>query len=123
MTARQAPSSRISSGIDVEVAKAGTPTQITLLDRQLTLPLTSHSAGAAKMVLRPHHIQLSRDAVPHHLPAEVTYAAWLGNSVQYTLSTPVGSIFAIGAPQPLPFRQGETVHLGFGLDDVRLVPA
>ncbi|MFT6227175.1 MAG: iron(III) transport system ATP-binding protein [Paracoccaceae bacterium] len=109
--------------IDVEVTKAGTPTQITLLDRQLTLPLTSHSAGAAKMVLRPHHIQLSRDAVPHHLPAEVTYAAWLGNSVQYTLSTPVGSIFAISAPQPLPFRQGETVHLGFGLDDVRLVPA
>ncbi|MFN4128722.1 MAG: TOBE domain-containing protein [Paracoccaceae bacterium] len=75
------------------------------------------------MVLRPHHIRLSREAGQHHLPAEVTYAAWLGNSVQYTLSTPVGSIFAIGAPQPQPFRQGETVHLAFGLEDVRLVPA
>ncbi|MDO8881504.1 ABC transporter ATP-binding protein, partial [Pseudotabrizicola sp.] len=109
--------------IEIEVTKPGTPTEITLLDRQLTLPLTSHQAGPARMVLRPHHIQLSRDPAPNHLPAEVTYAAWLGNSVQYTLSTRVGSIFAIGAPQPLPFRQGETVHVGFGLDDVRLVPA
>jgi iron(III) transport system ATP-binding protein len=43
--------------------------------------------------------------------------------VQYTLATPAGSVFAIGAPQPIPFKQGDSVHLGFGLADVRLVPA
>jgi iron(III) transport system ATP-binding protein len=75
------------------------------------------------MVLRPHHIRLSRDPGPERLPAEVTYAAWLGNSVQYTLSTAVGAIFAIAPPQPLPFRQADSVHLGFALEDVRLVPA
>jgi iron(III) transport system ATP-binding protein len=109
--------------IDVEVTKSGPQTEIALLDRRLTLPLDSSLTGPAKMVLRPHHIRLGRDAGPATLPAEVTYAAWLGNSVQYTLATPAGSVFAIGAPQPIPFKQGDSVHLGFGLADVRLVPA
>jgi iron(III) transport system ATP-binding protein len=109
--------------IDVEITQAGKPTEVALLDRRLSLPLVSKTPGPAKMVLRPHHIRLGRDAGPGTLPAEVTYAAWLGNSVQYTLTTPVGPIFAIGAPQPTPFKQGDNVHLGFGLEDVRLVPA
>jgi iron(III) transport system ATP-binding protein len=109
--------------IDVEVTRSGPQTEIALLDRRITLPLDSSLTGPAKMVLRPHHIRLGRDAGPETLPAEVTYAAWLGNSVQYTLATAAGSIFAIGAPQPTPFKQGECVHLGFGLADVRLVPA
>lgn len=109
--------------IDVEVTKTGPQTEIALLDQRLTLPLASSLTGPAKMVLRPHHIRLGRDAGPQTLPAEVTYAAWLGNSVQYTLTSQAGSIFAIGAPQPAPFKQGDSVHLAFGLGDVRLVPA
>jgi iron(III) transport system ATP-binding protein len=109
--------------IDVEITQAGEPTEVALLDRKLMLPLFSKAIGPAKMVVRPHHLRLDHTPAPDRLPAEITYAAWLGNSVQYTLSTAVGSIFAIGAPQPLPFRQGDTVHLGFGLEDVRLVPA
>lgn len=109
--------------IDVEVTRSGPQTEIALLDRRITLPLDSSLTGPAKMVLRPHHIRLGRDSGPETLPAEVTYAAWLGNSVQYTLATAAGSIFAIGALQPTPFKQGECVHLGFGLADVRLVPA
>jgi iron(III) transport system ATP-binding protein len=109
--------------IDVEITRAGQRTEVELLDRRLELPLYSAATGAAKMVLRPHHVRLGREAGPFTLSAEVTYAAWLGNSVQYTLSTPVGSIFAIGAPQPLPYQQGDAVHIGFELEDVRLVPA
>jgi iron(III) transport system ATP-binding protein len=81
-----------------------------------------HRDRPGQVGLRPHHIHLSREAEPERLPAEVTYAAWLGNSVQYTLSTPVGPIFAIAPPQPLPFRQGDSVQLGFAPGDVRLVP-
>ncbi len=109
--------------IDVQITRAGPQTEIVLLDRKLTLPLPSSESGPAKMVLRPHHIRLGRDAGPETLPAEVTYAAWLGNSVQYTLATPAGSLFAISAPQPMPFRQGDGVHLTFAPQDVRLVPA
>ncbi|WP_103256393.1 ABC transporter ATP-binding protein [Tabrizicola aquatica] len=109
--------------IDVEVTKSGAETEIALQGRRLTLPLASTATGPSKMVLRPHHIRLSREPGPERLPAEVTYAAWLGNSVQYTLSTAVGPIFAIAPPQPLPFRQGDSVQLAFAPGDVRLVPA
>ena len=97
--------------------------RIALLDRRLTLPLVSATTGVAKMVLRPHQVRLLREAGPDTLPAEVGYAAYLGNSVQYTLNTPVGSIFAITPPQPQPFRMGDSLHLGFAREDVRLVPS
>jgi iron(III) transport system ATP-binding protein len=109
--------------IDVEVTKAGAETEITLLGQHLVLPLASTQPGPAKMVLRPHHVRLGRDLGLATLPAEVGYAAWLGNSVQYTLNTPVGSIFAICPPGNNPFRSGDQLHLGFAVDDVRLVPA
>ncbi len=109
--------------IDVQVTKAGAATEIAMPDRRLTLPLASASTGPAKMVLRPHHLRLTHKPVPGSLPAEVAYAAWLGDTVQYTLTTAFGSIFAIAAPQPTPFRQGDTVHLAFAAEDVRLVPA
>ena len=109
--------------VDVEVIRSGAETEIALQGRRLRLPLASTTTGPAKMVLRPHHIRLSRDPGPERIPAEVTYAAWLGNSVQYTLSTDVGPIFAIAPPQPLPFQQGESVQVGFAPGDARLVPA
>ncbi len=109
--------------IDVEVTKSGPQTEIVLLDRRFTLPLVSSFTGPAKMVIRPHHIRLGCDAGTATLPAEVTYATWLGNSVQYTLTTAAGLIFAVGAPQPTPFKQGDSVHLDIELANVRLVLA
>lgn len=109
--------------IDVDVTKAGPQTEIALRDTPMVLPLASTATGPAKMVLRPHHVRLARVPGTGTFPAEVGYAAWLGNSIQYTLTTPVGPIFAISAPQADPFRTGEGVHLGFDPGDVRLVPA
>ncbi|MDX5350736.1 MAG: ABC transporter ATP-binding protein [Paracoccaceae bacterium] len=109
--------------IGVEVTRSGPETEIALLDRRLTLPLASAGTGAARLVLRPHHVRLDRSPTAEGIPAEVVYAAWLGNSVHYTLDTPVGRIFAISNPQAAPFRPGENVSLGFSPQDVRLVPA
>ncbi|NEX48666.1 ABC transporter ATP-binding protein [Pseudotabrizicola algicola] len=109
--------------IDLEVTQSGAETEIVLQGRRLRLPLQSAAIGPAKLVLRPHHVRLSHDPAPQRFAAEVTYAAWLGNSVQYTLSSDGGPIFAIAPPQPLPFRQGDNVQLGFAPEDVRLVPA
>ena len=108
--------------IDVEVSRAGLPAEILLLGQRLDLPLAAVATGPARMVLRPHHCRLTRAPGPGTLPAEVSYAAWLGNSVQYTLTTPLGPIFAISPPHANPFVRGDTVHLGFALADVRLVP-
>ncbi|MGY6548007.1 MAG: ABC transporter ATP-binding protein [Roseinatronobacter sp.] len=109
--------------IDVEVTKSGATTDVAYLGKHLALPLETTSSGPAKMVLRPHHVRLSREPGPETVAAEVTYAAWLGNSVQYTLDSPLGSIFAITAPNTRPLRIGETAHLGFDPADIRLVPA
>jgi iron(III) transport system ATP-binding protein len=107
--------------IDVEVTRAGATTGLTLLDRPLTLPLASIETGPAKLVLRPHQLQLSAEPLPGSLPAEVRYAAWLGNQIQYTLDSAAGPLFAITAPVAAPFRQGDSVHLTFAASDARLV--
>ncbi|SDX12773.1 ABC transporter ATP-binding protein [Roseicitreum antarcticum] len=109
--------------IDVEVLSSDAETQIAYLDRRLTLPLRDVARGPAKMVLRPHHVRLSREAGPDTHPVQVSYAAWLGNSIQYTLDSPMGSIFAIAVPEPSPLRNGDTAHLHFDPADIRLVPA
>ena len=109
--------------IEVEVTRAGPQAEIRLLDRALTLPLAWAAPGPARLVLRPHQLRLTADAAPGTIPAVVSYAAWLGNSVQYTLATPAGSLFAITPPGPAPWRKGDSLHVGFDPADARLVPA
>jgi iron(III) transport system ATP-binding protein len=109
--------------LDVEVTKAGEAAEVRLLDRTVSLPRAGWATkGPAQLVLRPHHLTLSRDAGPGRLPAEVSYAAWLGNSVQYTLSIASGSLFAVTPPQPQSFAPGDRLFVGFDPADARLVP-
>lgn len=101
--------------------RAGDTVEIVFDGRRLELPTTFSATGKADLVLRPHQIRLTRDAAANTLPAEVSYAADLGNQIQYTLTTALGEVFAITQPSANPFRRGETVHLGFELATVRLV--
>jgi len=109
--------------IDIDITKTGPETEITLQDRTLTLPLHTTTKGPAKLVLRPHHITLSAEPTTTTIPAQIRYAAWLGNQIQYSLDTPAGPLFAITPPGQNPFRPGDTAHVGFNLADLRLVPA
>ncbi len=109
--------------LPVDVVTAGAEAEVRLLDRQFTLPLAWSARGAAKLVLRPHHIRLSRTASAVSLPAQVSYAAWLGTSVQYTLDTPAGPVFAIAPVSAETYRNGEGLHLGFDPAEARLVSA
>lgn len=65
--------------------------------------------------------RLGRSAWPGSLAAEVSYAAWLGNSVQSTLATAAGPIFAISPSGPVPFRTGDSLHGSFEPAEARLV--
>ena len=111
--------------IAVKVTRAGTgpaaPTAVRLGDQVLDLPLAWSAPGAAQLVIRPHQLRLSAAAGPGTFPAEVSYAAWLGNSVQYTLATPLGSLFAIAPPSGVPLKAGDSAHVGFDPADARLV--
>ncbi len=107
---------------EVTASGAG-ETRLRLLGQDYTLPLASELKGAAKMVLRPHQVQLRAEPQAGTIPAEVTYAAYLGNNVQYTLASDAGEIFAIVPPSAHPFVKGDNVHVTWRAEDIRLVPA
>ncbi|WP_372804283.1 ABC transporter ATP-binding protein, partial [Paracoccus seriniphilus] len=108
--------------LDVEVTQSdASSAAIRLLGHDYDLPRATAARGAAKMVLRPHHVRLNASPLPGSIPAEVTYAAYLGNSIQFTLSSPAGEIFAIAAPTDRPFAVGDTAHVTWQPEDIRLV--
>jgi len=107
--------------LDIEVTETGPSTKIRLVDTLVTLPLGWERTGPAKLVIRPHQLHIHPEPVPNSLPAEVVYAAWLGSSVQYTLSSPAGELFAISNPNHNVCRKGDSVHISFSPSDVRLV--
>ena len=107
--------------LDVEVFAAGEETTVRLLDRSFSLPRPTRLNGSAKLVLRPHQVRLSLIASESSIPAEISYAAYLGNCIQYTLQTEAGEIFAILPPNGAPFSKMETVHVTWEAQDLRLV--
>ncbi|MDX0600861.1 ATP-binding cassette domain-containing protein [Sinorhizobium medicae] len=107
--------------LDTEVIATGDETRIRLLGQELTLPLTAKHTGAAKLVLRPHQVRIGSETLPGSLPAEVTYAAYLGNQIQYTLKSEAGEIFAVAPPVAQPFRQGDNVHFSLADNAPRIV--
>ena len=109
--------------IVVEVVKAGPSAEVRLLGHDITLSVGWQQLGLAKLVIRPHHLTLTAEPTRNSILAEVVYAAWLGNSIQYTLATEVGSLFAITPPSVRPFAIRESVYVGFSPSDVRLVGA
>jgi len=109
--------------LPVEVTRSGESTEIVLGGTRLELPTAFGATGKAELVLRPHQLQLARDPGPATVPAEVSYAAYLGDQMQYTLVTALGEVFAITPPVADPFLQGETVHVGFDPAAARLVMA
>ena len=74
------------------------------------------------MVLRPHALILNKPDAPG-LEGQVSYAAYLGKEMQYTVETPVGSLFIIAPVQANPFTQGDSVSVGIVEGQARLVSA
>jgi iron(III) transport system ATP-binding protein len=78
------------------------------------------SVGAAQMVMRPHHLRLSKPEKPG-IAGEVSYAAYLGKEIQYTIESALGPLFVISNVVDQPFRQGEAVSVQLNADLARLV--
>ena len=87
---------------DVEKVASGSVTA--MLDGQrYTVPSMGIAKGAAQMVLRPHGLNLgSPDRAG--LKGQITYAAYLGKEIQYTVDTDVGSLFVISPVQAQLFK-------------------
>ncbi len=106
---------------DVENSAKGVATAV-LDGQRYTVPSPDIAKGAAQMVLRPHALNLGAPGQPG-LKGEVTYAAYLGKEIQYTVETDVGSLFIIAPVQADPFKQGDSVSVGIVEDHARIVAA
>lgn len=107
--------------LDAEIVANGQETRIRLLGEDRVLPLPSDLNGSVKMVLRPHQVQLQATQTPGTFPAEITYAAYLGNLIQYSLASEAGEIFAVAQPSASAFRKGDNVFVGWQPEHIRLV--
>ena len=97
-------------------------TIISVAGREFSLPVRYEKKGPARLVLRPNHIGLTREAGEDGFEATITYAAYLGNQIQYTLDSALGPLFVIGETIDDPFRVGETIRLRIAPEKAILVP-
>ncbi len=109
--------------VPCEIASAENGRASALVNGQtLTIPSKSLGKGPAKLVLRPHALSLNAPETPG-LKGEVSYAAYLGKEMQYTIETPVGPLFVIAPVRANPFVQGDSVSIGIDEAQARLVAA
>jgi len=73
------------------------------------------------VAIRPEAIQLHA-AGDEGLPATVRKAAYLGGTMEYTLETPIGELFAVSQAVEAPFARGETVAVTLMSNGVVVVP-
>lgn len=84
------------------------------------VPARNGKEGAASLVLRPHAMTLCAPDTST-LNGEVTYAAYLGREIQYTVESDAGSLFVVSAATADPFRKGQTVGILIDAQQARLV--
>ncbi|HHS94042.1 MAG TPA: ABC transporter ATP-binding protein [Rhodobacterales bacterium] len=108
--------------VDCEVIETSPQeSQIIVAGTRLTLATGANQTGAGKLVLRPHQITLSREKTPGAFEGTISYAAYLGNQVQYTVDGVLGELFVVtGATQEV-LTMGEPVWISFKNDEARLV--
>jgi iron(III) transport system ATP-binding protein len=95
---------------------------VTLNGQRYTVPARGVSKGAAQMVLRPHVLGLS-EPDQKGLKGEVTYAAYLGKEMQYTVETAIGALYIVTPVQAKPFTNGSAVSVRIDEHQARLVQA
>lgn len=93
---------------------------IVLNDKKLKVPYAGTHTGAAKLVLRPHHLKLAEPS-KQGFEGEITYAAYLGKEIQYTVDTEMGELFVVSSVVSNPFAIGNRVSVQWDNANTRLV--
>lgn len=106
---------------DVREVTDGVAT-VSMGDQTYSLRTGDVSKGAAQMVLRPNVLTLAAPQEPG-IKGEITYAAYLGKEMQYSVETEFGSIFMVEPVTVAPFARGDTVSIRVDERHARLVGA
>lgn len=95
---------------------------VSLDNNRFQIPNSGLTKGDAQIVLRPYQLTLAKADAPS-IKGQISYAAYLGKEVQYTVESPLGSLFVISNVLDNPFAKGDTVSVQFNENHARLVAA
>jgi len=109
-----------SNMVDVDITAidqtAGTA-YVTLGNMTLTLPSRGLQPGQAKLAVRPNRVQLAKandnQDNPSALKGRIEKAIYVGNHMEYQVSTDFGNWFALSNDVDKPFEQNELVNVSF----------
>jgi iron(III) transport system ATP-binding protein len=88
----------------------------------ISLPHRGLPSGAIDVAIRPESIRLDA-AGSSLLEGTVRKAAYLGHTMEYTVETAIGPLFAIDGRVDRPFAIGTRVGIAFALHGVIAIPA
>ena len=107
--------------VPCEIVSSNSKTATVELDGQmLNVPYLGSEKGTAKLVLRPHHLALAPAKNPG-IKGEITYVAYLGKEVQYTVNTPIGELFVVSNMVNELFAIGNIVSVQLSAERARIV--
>ena len=95
---------------------------VALNAHRYSVPAGRIGTGAAKMVLRPHVLTLAPPREPG-IRGDITYAAYLGKEMQYSVETEFGPMFLVEPVTAKPFSRGDAVSIRVDANHARLVSA
>ena len=91
-------------------------------DMQLQLPSRGITAGSAKLAVRPNRIQLSTDRYGASLAGTVRKSTYVGNHMEYVVSTDHGDWFSVSNDVDTVMEVGQQVHVSFSERGPVLLP-
>lgn len=104
------------------ISVKGETATVELDGQKFTVPYQGTENGSAKLVLRPHHLSLN-SSKKAGIKGAITYAAYLGKEIQYTVDTPIGELFIVSDVVSNPFNKGSAVSVQLDTERARLVTA
>jgi len=111
--------------VDAEIRRIdGETATVSIGPIEIELPARGIAPGPATVAVRPESVHLSDpgNGLGKGLTGEILKAAYLGDHLEYTVTTPVGEFFVIDHSVAAPRQLGSTVSVGFGTR-VALVPS
>lgn len=108
--------------VDTEIRSvSGETATVDIGGLTIELPSRGLPTGPAKVAIRPESLIISDAPSAEGLTGTITKASYLGNHLEYTISTKVGELFVIDRRVNAPIPVSTTVSVTLG-DQLALIP-
>ncbi|MEM6985581.1 MAG: ABC transporter ATP-binding protein [Pseudomonadota bacterium] len=101
---------------------SGDTANIRIGDYHYALPARGLSPGPATVAVRPSRVQLVEGGGADLITAQIAKATYVGGHMEYTVDTPVGSLFSLSSDVDQPHSVGQTLGLSFSGSGPVLLP-